>query len=121
MTADPPESFTINGELDKLRRRLAAAEKVCYLFGINAAPDQTEQGKALGQAWSEWSKDYRHHAAEVSQAEIAQLAARRDVIQQRTLARIKAEQAAELELQRRRDLLECLYIEQGDQTAGGEG
>lgn len=99
---------------DALGRRLAAAERVCYLVGITAARTETDRDKALTQAWQEWARDYRQACAGVSDAEVVELAARRDVIRQRTLARLGREAEAEKERLRRLDLLECLSIEQSD-------
>ena len=100
-------------EIDDLRRRLAAAERVCYLVGISGARSESDRDKAATQAWMDWSHDYRPLVTPVSDKEIAELATRRDVIRQRTLERLRRESAEEQERQRRLDFLECLYIEQG--------
>lgn len=99
-------------EIDDLRRRLAAAERVCQLVGITAASGETDRDKALGQAWSEWSREYRPLAQPVTDDEILQLAARRDIVRNRTLARLQRESAERLEQECRATVLEALYEQQ---------
>lgn len=99
-------------EIDDLRQRLAAAERVCHLFGISAAHTETDREKATTQAWQEWSHTYGRLAAKVPDDEIERLAARRDIIHNRTLARLQRESAERLEQECRATVLEALYEKQ---------
>lgn len=99
-------------EIDDLRRRLAAAERVCQLVGITAARSETDQDKALGQAWSEWSRQYRSLALPVTDDEVLRLAARRDIIRNRTLARMQRESAERLGQECHATVLEAVYEQQ---------
>lgn len=76
-------------EVDDLRRRLEAAERVCVLFGATASTGETERDKALGQAWSEWNQRYRGDAPTVNDRETEILARRRDQIRDATVGRIR--------------------------------
>ncbi|HEX8345046.1 MAG TPA: hypothetical protein VF657_09915 [Actinoplanes sp.] len=99
---------------DQAARCLPAAERVCVLLARTG-----RAGAETADALKAWSAEYASTAAEVSDAEMLQLAARREVIQQRTLARLRREAEQEQARQRRLDFLECLYIEQGDQDTSG--
>lgn len=76
-------------DLESLRRRVAAAERVCYLYGLSSSHRQTDREKATLQAWLEWHREHGGAVQPVSDAEVLQLAARRDVIRNNTLARIR--------------------------------
>lgn len=73
-------------EIDDLRRRLAAAEKVCYLFGITGVRHETQRERATLQAWMDWHE--RYDAEPVPDEEIDRLAQRRREIREATLRRI---------------------------------
>lgn len=75
--------------LRDLEERVRAAEKVCSLVGINATDRQTERGKALTQAWMEWSHAYGGQSVRVSDDEVSRLAAVRDARVAETLDRIR--------------------------------
>lgn len=104
-------------EIDDLRRRLAAAERVCILFGKTAARGETDRDKALTQAWLEWSREWRAAAPEVTDSEILELAARRDVIRNNTLARLRRQVVDKLEHECRGTVLEALYERQHEPEA----
>jgi cytochrome P450 len=96
-------------------RRLEAAELVCNLVGITGSAGRSERDKALTQAWQDWSHAYGSHKRP-AELPIAELAARRDEIVARTLARLRGERASEAEQ----------YVSAGtrtdseDQERGGE-
>ena len=81
-----------NSQVETLRARLAAAEKVCVLLGWTTARNDTDQDKALHELWVEWmdlsgvSADPADHP-ELSDEHIARLARRRDETRARTLER----------------------------------
>jgi hypothetical protein len=99
-------------EIDDLRQRLAAAERVCYLFGITGVRTETDREKATTQAWQEWSHTYGRLAPEVPDDEIERLAARRDIIRNRTLGRLRREGRERLEAECRVTVLEAIYERQ---------
>jgi hypothetical protein len=78
-----------------LEARLKAAEAVCVLLGWQANPMGADEEKALHQLWSDWAQlagpDFTGPDAhpELSDAEIAGLARKRDEIRERTLAAIR--------------------------------
>lgn len=75
--------------IDDLRRRVLAAERVCYLFGITSARHETERDKAVTQAWMDWSAAFNDDVPRVTDEEITELARRRDEIRAATLRRIR--------------------------------
>lgn len=75
-------------EIDDLRRRLAAAEKVCYLFGITGARHETQRERAALQAWMDWYHQYGGDGEPVSDAEIDRLDHLRREIREATLRAI---------------------------------
>jgi hypothetical protein len=99
-------------ELEDLRRRLEAAERVCYLVGITGAAGQSDRDKAKTQAWMDWSNEFGRLGPRLTDDEILQLAARRDVIRNHVLARIRCETTEMLERECRGTLLEALYESQ---------
>jgi hypothetical protein len=99
-------------EIDDLRARLAAAELVCRLVGTAAADQQTDQGRAVTQAWMEWSHAYRHLVDPVSDEQVLELAARRDVIRNHTLARLRKQDEQNRLDRDRLGFLEFLYEQQ---------
>lgn len=74
-----------------LEARLAAAERVCVLVGWTPQASNSDRSKALSQAWQEWHRVYGQLAPEPSDDEVVELAARRDVIRNVTLSRIRQE------------------------------
>ncbi len=72
----------------ELQERLQVAERVCGLVGINASTRETDRGKALTQAWMDWSHRFSHRAVLITDEEVRELAARRDVVVEQTLARL---------------------------------
>lgn len=72
--------------IGELRARVAAAEKVAYLSGINAGRDSSPRSMALTQAWMDWDNEYGHQVTPVTEEEINRLAAVRKKIHQTTLA-----------------------------------
>lgn len=100
--------ITVDREwLTELQRRLASAERVCGLVGMNATDRTSERGKALTQAWMEWSHVHGEHAVRVSDAEVATLAAHRDRRVAETMERIQ------------RDYPEILARKAGSQESTG--
>lgn len=87
--ADLPEISAADIEI--LVRRLEAAELVCNLVGICGSASNSDRDKALTQAWMDWSHAYRDRHVKPADLPIAELAARRDEIRSRTLARIRGE------------------------------
>lgn len=87
----------------KLEHRLWHAERVCGLVGMTASDRQTERGKALTQAWMNWSHEYQGQAVRVSDMEVTELARQRDEIVEATLERL-ARDYPEIRAQRRADL-----------------
>lgn len=104
-------------EIEELRQRLAAAERVCCLVGITAARIDGDREKALGQAWREWAHDYAASAAKLTDDEILTLAARQDIIRNRTLAKLHREAADGLEKECRASTLEARYEQQHEPEA----
>ena len=78
-------------EVEALRERVAAAERVCVILGGLPPLDDSVRGKAALQAWLDWSAAYHRHAAGVSLQQEAELARRRDEIRAATVARFRAE------------------------------
>jgi hypothetical protein len=76
-------------KIEELRARLAAAERVCVLFGWTCAAGNSDRDKAVTQAWQEWHHAYGHVAPQPGDDEVMQLAARRDVIRNVTLMRLR--------------------------------
>lgn len=77
-------------ELLALRARVAAAERVCVLFGPTASGGtQTDRDKATAQAWTQWAHRYAAVAHRPNAAEVERLAARWDIICNLTLMRIR--------------------------------
>lgn len=99
-------------EIDDLRCRLAAAERVCQLVGITAATGETDRDKAKTQAWMEWSHAYGRLSSRPTDDEILELAARRDVIRDNTLVKIRRRTVESLDRECRGTLLEALYESQ---------
>lgn len=99
-------------EIEDLRRRLAAAERVCYLVGITGATGSTDRDKAKTQAWMEWSHEYGNLAVRLTDDEVLALAARREVIRNNTLVRLRAKTRAHLEAECKATVLEALYERQ---------
>lgn len=106
----------VHTTLTELMRRLDVAERVCWLVGITAA-GESERDKALTQAYMGWSRHYRSHARPVTDEEIAQLAARRDVIRDTTIARLHRETRDRLDAECRDSLLEAIYERQHEPEA----
>jgi hypothetical protein len=82
------------GQLAILRDRLRAAETVCTLFGWTASAGRSDRDKAVEQAWQDWTHRYGGYtdpSAPEWKTRIAELAARRDEIRERTLTRIRRE------------------------------
>ena len=78
--------------------RKGVAERVCVLYSwTGAAHPGTDREKALHELWSDWvalvGTDFISPDAhpELNDARIAELARRRDLIRQRTLAAIKGQ------------------------------
>lgn len=99
-------------ELDDLRARVAAAERVCHLFGMTGVRMETDRDKALTQAWLEWAGDHHSKSLRPSDAEIETLAARREVIRNNTLVRLGREARERLDEECRMTVLEALYERQ---------
>jgi hypothetical protein len=82
-------------EIEALKGRLKAAETYCVLSGWQGSRMATDEEKALHQLWSEWAtiagSEFTGPGAhpELSGAEIAKLARKRDEIRARTLAAIR--------------------------------
>lgn len=75
-----------------LEQRLEFAEKVCRLFGITATgPQDCDEEKALTQAWQEWQHRFGRELPKLSEAEIHELAARRDITRDATAIRLHLE------------------------------
>jgi hypothetical protein len=84
-----PEQTT---EIEALKERLAAAERICVLTGWTPCQD-TQRGKALHELWADWADAYgadaeARHGDELSDEYIAALARKRDETRRATLARI---------------------------------
>ena len=79
----------------EVAQRLAMAERVCALVGITAARSDGDREKALGQAWQDWQAAYGHAVPRPTNAEVAELAARRDEIREATLRRIRGEESTD--------------------------
>ncbi len=99
-------------ELDDLRARVAAAERVCHLVGITGARMDTDRDKALTQAWSEWNREHRGKSLPPTDAEIETLAARRVVIGNNTRVRLDREARQRLDEECRMTVLEAVYERQ---------
>jgi hypothetical protein len=99
-------------EVDDLRRRLALAERVCALVGITAATGETDRDKAKTQAWMDWNHEYGRLSPRLTDDEILQLAARRDIIRNNTLVRLRRKTVDSLDKECRGTLLEALYESQ---------
>lgn len=97
---------------DELLQRLAAAERVCVLVGITGASGTTDRDKAKTQAWMEWHRAYGTLAADISDDEILHLAARRDVIRDNTIVRLRQETRERLKEEVKGTLLEAMYERQ---------
>lgn len=80
-------------EIEALKARLEAAERTCVLLGWYALPDDSERGKAVLQAWMDWSAlpgvETGPAAHRDLEALIPELARRRDETRARTLDRIR--------------------------------
>lgn len=86
-------------ERERLAARLEAAELVCTLFGWMAV-NNSEVGKAAGQAWSQWRK--AHGSPDPSpewDERIVQLAAERDRVRAETLERLRGRTPNEIVLE----------------------
>lgn len=94
---------------EELLRRLAAAERVCVLVGITGSAGVSDRDKAKTQAWMEWNRAYGHLAPRVADDEVLTLAARRDVIRDNTLLRLKREDRDRLNEECKGTVLEALY------------
>jgi hypothetical protein len=81
----------LQSTLDAALVRLAAAERVCVLVGWTAQTSNSDLAKALSQAWQEWHRDYGSEAEEPTDEEVLELAARRVVIRDVTLIRLRRE------------------------------
>ncbi len=83
-----------------LPERLAAAELVCTIFGWTGVDYSSDRGKAVSQAWIDWSRSYGAPLPNSAwNARIAELAARRDASRDQALAtlrRLDEQRAAEL-------------------------
>lgn len=79
--------------VDALLERLAAAERVCLMFGWTGSTGTSDHDKALHELWSDWvnlsgvSQLPRDHP-ELGDDRIAELARQRDEKRSRALARI---------------------------------
>lgn len=82
-----------------LRERLEAAEAVCLMYGWSTGSEECDRDKALYMLWTRWlrlaeaddpeySTPKRH--PELSDEIVARLAAERDEIRARTLAKIES-------------------------------
>lgn len=75
-----------------LRMRLIAAERFCRAFGMCSGWDTgTERQKAAFQAWAEWQTHYGRGLPRLTDEEIADLAAKRDITHEATLLSIRSE------------------------------
>jgi hypothetical protein len=83
-------------EVEELRRRLEAAERVCVLYSWTGHVHDSDRGKALHELWAEWaglpgtSWQPEDHP-DLSDERISELARRRDDKRARTLDRIYGE------------------------------
>lgn len=84
--------------LAELKRRCAAAESVCVLFGWAATPITGERSEALTQAWQQWT-DLVEDSFTTSSRQwrirnvIGYLATQRRAIRAATLERLRGEVA----------------------------
>lgn len=76
---------------DQAWERLDFAERVCNLVGVTGAPGGSDRDKALTQAFIEWNIRYGRLARPVSDDEVLELAARREVIQNNAMSRLRRE------------------------------
>ena len=79
---------------DEIKRRLAAAEDVCLMFGWTAARGYTDRDKAASELWMRWADlvgdGFTDPDGHEDLDEVA-LAAARDAKRDQTLARIREE------------------------------
>lgn len=82
---------------DELITRLTLAERACVMFGWTASRQKSDRDKALHELWSAWVDvvpDTRRMAwPELSDAMVAELAAKRDATRAATLDRIRGDRA----------------------------
>lgn len=82
------------GAVPTIEERLLLAERVCLMFGWTRAHDETDREKALHELWLEWLEAFRADGGntfppahpDLSDARVAELAARRDATVERTRA-----------------------------------
>lgn len=84
--------------LAELKRRCAAAESVCVLFGWTPSPSAGERGEALTQAWRQWTDLVEDSFTTPGRQwrirnVIGHLAAQRRAIRAATLGRLRGEVA----------------------------
>lgn len=78
------------------KQELEAARLVCVLFGWTASAGDSDEDKAVAQAWHDWANTYGAISPTPEwRARVKELARRRDEIRQRTLASIRGARSAE--------------------------
>lgn len=71
--------------------RLAAAEQVCVIFGWTGLADDSDESRAVSQAWHDWAATYGSISPTPEwRARIKALARRREEIGTRTVNAIRA-------------------------------
>jgi hypothetical protein len=76
--------------LRRTKEELAAAAQVCVLFGWTAAAGDSDNDKAVAQAWQDWANAYGAISPTPEwRAKVTELARRRDEIRAKTLASIR--------------------------------
>ena len=80
-------------EAAELRERLAAAERVCLMYGWTGSVDDSDRDKAAHELWLQWCETPAsawtlQTTPDLSDEYIAELARKRDATRAATLARL---------------------------------